>query len=255
MFGRAPRLLEATAELHRLKEMNESDWCCGMGGSFNVQHYDDISKDIGNEKGEPGSRRPGRRCVATGCPACMLQISDMSSPERGRRLPCGIPMELYAEDIEKQMKLQLETDQAQTHFRQVFEQLRELIFSGGYQPGQRIMTERELAEALKVSRSSVREAINKLVTLRFLEHRQGQGTFVCTPDEAVQIPMATVMETQDASLIDLLELRLGIECNAAALAARRASAQDLETIEKALAQMAGDIEAGGLGTQGDLPFT
>jgi GntR family transcriptional repressor for pyruvate dehydrogenase complex len=40
------------------------------------------------------------------------------------------------------------------------------------------MTERELAETLNVSRNSVRDAINKLVTLRFLEHRQGQGTFV-----------------------------------------------------------------------------
>jgi GntR family transcriptional repressor for pyruvate dehydrogenase complex len=58
---------------------------------------------------------------------------------------------------------------------QVFDQLRELIFRGDYRPGQKIMTERELAAALNVSRNSVREAINKLVTLRFLEHRQGQG--------------------------------------------------------------------------------
>jgi GntR family transcriptional repressor for pyruvate dehydrogenase complex len=86
------------------------------------------------------------------------------------------------------------------------------------------MTERELAEALNVSRNSVREAINKLVTLRFLEQRQGQGTFVRSMDEAVQIPLATVMETQDASLIDLMEMRMGIECNAASLAAQRANA-------------------------------
>ena len=87
---------------------------------------------------------------------------------------------------------------------QVFEQLRGLIFRGEYQPGQKIMTERELAKALNVSRNSVREAINKLVALRFLEQRQGQGTFVRSMDEAVKIPLATVMETQDASLIDLM---------------------------------------------------
>jgi DNA-binding transcriptional MocR family regulator len=86
------------------------------------------------------------------------------------------------------------------------------------------MTERELAEALNVSRNSVREAINKLVTLRFLEQRQGQGTFVRSMDEAVKIPLATVMESQDASLIDLLEMRMGIECTAASLAAQRANA-------------------------------
>jgi GntR family transcriptional regulator, transcriptional repressor for pyruvate dehydrogenase complex len=52
-------------------------------------------------------------------------------------------------------------------------QLRELIFHGDYQPGQKIMTERKLAETLNVSLNSIREAINKLVTLRFLEQRQG----------------------------------------------------------------------------------
>jgi UDP-2,3-diacylglucosamine hydrolase len=62
-----------------------------------------------------------------------------------------------------------------------------------------------LSEALNVSRNSVREAINKLVILGFLEQRQGQGTFVRSLDEVVRIPLATVMETQDASLIDLLE--------------------------------------------------
>jgi GntR family transcriptional repressor for pyruvate dehydrogenase complex len=116
------------------------------------------------------------------------------------------------------------------------------------------MTERELAEALNVSRNSVREAINKLVTLRFLEQRQGQGTFVRPMDEAVKIPLATVMETQDASLIDLMEMRMGIECNAASLAAQRANAADLEAIEKAIAEMETDTRTGGLGTEGDLSF-
>jgi GntR family transcriptional repressor for pyruvate dehydrogenase complex len=137
---------------------------------------------------------------------------------------------------------------------QVFDQLRELIFHGDLKPGQKIMTERELADILNVSRNSVREAINKLVALRFLEQRQGQGTFVCSIDEAVQIPLAAVMESQDASLIDLLEMRLGIECNAASLAAKRAVASDLEAIDKAIAHMEADIAAGGLGTEGDLAF-
>ncbi len=137
---------------------------------------------------------------------------------------------------------------------QVFDQLRALIFRGDYQPGQKIMTERELAEALNVSRNSVREAINKLVTLRFLEQRQGQGTFVRPIDEAVQIPLATVMETQDASLIDLLEMRMGIECTAASLAAQRIDADELEAIEKAITEMEHDISSGGLGTEGDLAF-
>lgn len=137
---------------------------------------------------------------------------------------------------------------------QVFDQLRELIFRGDYKPGQKIMTERELAKVLNVSRNSVREAINKLVTLRFLEQRQGQGTFVRSMDDAVKIPLATVMATQDASLIDLLEMRMGIECTAASLAAQRATSADIEAIEKAIGEMERDTADGGLGTEGDLAF-
>jgi GntR family transcriptional repressor for pyruvate dehydrogenase complex len=152
------------------------------------------------------------------------------------------------------MKIRLKPINPKRISDQVFDQLRELIFRGDFQPGDRIMTERELAEALNVSRNSVREAINKLVTLRFLEQRQGQGTFVRSMDETVKIPLATVMETQDASLIDLLEMRMGIECNAASLAAQRANPTDLEAIEKAIGEMATDTRAGGLGTEGDLSF-
>lgn len=152
------------------------------------------------------------------------------------------------------MKIRLKPINPKRISDQVFDQLRELIFRGDYQPGQKIMTERELAEALNVSRSSVREAINKLVTLRFLEQRQGQGTFVRSMDEAVKIPLATVMETQDASLIDLLEMRMGIECTSASLAAQRANETDLDAIEKSIAEMEIDTRAGGLGTEGDLSF-
>jgi GntR family transcriptional repressor for pyruvate dehydrogenase complex len=151
------------------------------------------------------------------------------------------------------MKISLKPIQPKRISDQVFDQLRELIFRGDVQPGQKIMTERELAEALNVSRNSVREAINKLVTLRFLEQRQGQGTFVRSIDETVQIPLATVMETQ-ATLIDLLEIRMGIECTAASLAARRITANELEAIENAIADMEQDTRAGGLGSEGDIAF-
>jgi GntR family transcriptional repressor for pyruvate dehydrogenase complex len=152
------------------------------------------------------------------------------------------------------MKIRLKPISPQRISDQVFDQLRELIFRGDFKPGQKIMTERELAQALNVSRNSVREAINKLVTLRFLEQRQGQGTFVRSMDEAVKIPLATVMQTQDASLIDLMEMRMGIECTSASLAAQRGNASDLEAIETAIVDMERDTGAGGLGTEGDLSF-
>ena len=61
---------------------------------------------------------------------------------------------------------------------QVFDQLRELIFRGELKPGDKVMPERELSAVLNVSRTSVREAINKLAVMGLLEQKQGQGTFV-----------------------------------------------------------------------------
>jgi glycolate oxidase iron-sulfur subunit len=83
----------------RLVEMAGSDKCCGMGGSFNIYHYD-LSSAIGTLK-EHNIEDTGCTTVSTGCPACMMQICDMlgkaGSPIRVRH-----PMELFAEALEKQ---------------------------------------------------------------------------------------------------------------------------------------------------------
>jgi len=134
----------------------------------------------------------------------------------------------------------------------VFEQLRDLIFKGRIKPGDQLMTERELAESLSVSRPTVREAINRLVALRLLEHRQGQGTFVVSPS-AEKISLGVPYD-RDVSLADLLEVRLGIECNAVMMAARRATEEDIRDMEKSLRDMETQIDAGGLGSDADVTF-
>jgi GntR family transcriptional regulator, transcriptional repressor for pyruvate dehydrogenase complex len=138
---------------------------------------------------------------------------------------------------------------------QVFEQLKDLIFRGHLKPGERLMTERELAQNLGVSRPTVREALNKLVAMHLLEHRQGQGTFVNAPNAgADKNPLAAVINGEDASLMDLLEVRLGLECNAVALAARRATEEDVREIEKSVQEMAVAVGEGNLGSDADITF-
>ncbi len=138
---------------------------------------------------------------------------------------------------------------------QVFDQLRDLIFRGSLKAGEQLMTERELAESLGVSRPTVREAINKLVAMRLLEHRQGQGTFVKSPgSKSDRNLFAALMDNQDASLQELLEVRLGLECNAVALAAQRATEEDIRELELRLSQMRKEIEEGGLGNDADVSF-
>ena len=91
-----PRQLIHKAAGYRLREMADPDRCCGMGGSFNLYHYD-ISSRIGNIKKE---NIEATKChtLATGCPACMMQISDMLSKESGI-IKVKHPIELYAEGL------------------------------------------------------------------------------------------------------------------------------------------------------------
>jgi glycolate oxidase iron-sulfur subunit len=86
-------LLKANAD-YVLKEMPESDWCCGCGGSFNLQHYE-TSAAIGRRKQEDIAKSHCQ-VVATGCPACMLQITDMLS-QVGMRIPVKHAVEIYAD--------------------------------------------------------------------------------------------------------------------------------------------------------------
>ncbi|OQX15038.1 MAG: GntR family transcriptional regulator [Desulfobulbaceae bacterium A2] len=153
------------------------------------------------------------------------------------------------------MTLELKPIKARKISDQVFEQIRDLIFRGQLKAGQQLTPERELAEMLAVSRTSVRNAINKLVVMGLLEHKQGQGTFVCSPETWRQRnPMAVAMDNSESTLKDLLEVRLGLECNAAALAAQRAEPHDLEFIAKSIQEMRQAFEEGGLGVEADTSF-
>ena len=121
-------------------------------------------------------------------------------------------------------------------------------------PGQQIMPERELADALGVSRTSVRDAINKLAVMGLLKQKQGQGTFVRSPNSLEKNPLAVAMETQNATLEDLLEVRMGLECNAASLAASRAVEKDIHFLERSIHQMRKEVDSGRLGTEADVSF-
>jgi glycolate oxidase iron-sulfur subunit len=78
--------------------MPQPDACCGMGGSFNLKYYE-ISSEIGKLKRD-NIKASGCEVVATGCPACMLQISDVLSRSKDR-LTIKHPIEIYAEGLNR----------------------------------------------------------------------------------------------------------------------------------------------------------
>lgn len=91
-----PRILIRSSAGYRFQEMSEADRCCGCGGSFNLQYYE-LSKAIGQRKRDSiaGS---GCSIVATSCPACMLQISDILS-QSGNRVTVKHVIEIYADSL------------------------------------------------------------------------------------------------------------------------------------------------------------
>ena len=137
---------------------------------------------------------------------------------------------------------------------QVFEQLRELVFRGHLKPGEKLMPERNLVEQLGVSRPTIRDAISRLVATGILEHRQGKGTFVRPSFSRANNPLAIAMGAPESSLQDLLEVRMGLECNAAALAAQRANEDDLHVLENCIKEIQQEVLLGRLGAEADVSF-
>ncbi|MGD9975700.1 MAG: (Fe-S)-binding protein [Desulfatirhabdiaceae bacterium] len=91
-----PRQVIRASRGWKLTEMADADTCCGMGGSFNLQYYE-ISAKIGDHKRQ-NIIDTGCRTVATGCPACMMQISDRLS-RAGNAVSVKHVIEIYAESL------------------------------------------------------------------------------------------------------------------------------------------------------------
>jgi DNA-binding FadR family transcriptional regulator len=107
---------------------------------------------------------------------------------------------------------------------QAIDQIRRLITSHTFAPGQKLPSERDLAEMLGVSRPSLREVILALSALGVLESQHGRGTFVSSLSaDVLALPLALILEVNQDALRNLFEVRLMLEVGAAESAARQIS--------------------------------
>jgi GntR family transcriptional repressor for pyruvate dehydrogenase complex len=127
----------------------------------------------------------------------------------------------------------------------IIEQVRDRITSGRLKPGDRLPAERELAQTFSVSRSAVREAIRALESLGIVEARAGEGTFVATPPQGQgRDPItASLFQTWNTQR-NLFEVRRVLEPGLAALAARRATPEQIERMRAILDDQKGKVQAG-----------
>lgn len=139
-------------------------------------------------------------------------------------------------------------------YEQVVERLTEFIDVQNLKPGDRLMPERELAEQLGVSRTSVRQALTALRVQGIVDVRHGEGVYlVRAPSEVIPGLALEVLQSEiDHPMI--WEVREAIEVQAARLAARRRTPADLERLREALEAMQASIASGGDGIVGDRHF-
>lgn len=122
-------------------------------------------------------------------------------------------------------------------YEQVLKQIQDLILNGDLIPGDRLLSERELADKLEVSRTSLREALKALEMLGVVEVRAG-GTYIKTPDkDSIIKPLALALVLDRNNTYELLEVRKMIETQAAKTAAVRRNSDDLIIMKQILKEM------------------
>lgn len=135
------------------------------------------------------------------------------------------------------------------------QQFHALIRQGKLKHGDRLPSERDLAEQFKVSRSSVREAIRSLELQGLVVSKRGSGTFINADNLAsVLALMAATLNDGGEDLSNVFEMRHLLEPPIAALAAQRATREDVERLRQILDQQRRQIEAGETGVESDTAF-
>lgn len=140
-------------------------------------------------------------------------------------------------------------------YEEIAAQMMEQIRSGALRPGDRLPPERTLAEEYGVSRTAIREALRSMEMMGCVESHVGEGTYIKTPSlQEIVDPFSMLIAQNGRMGGDLIEARLILETEIAALAARRRTDEQLSALEKTLAEMRRDIESGGMGIEADERF-
>jgi DNA-binding FadR family transcriptional regulator len=137
-------------------------------------------------------------------------------------------------ELEKNRKAMLKPERPFSLVQEVMNDMSSRIQRGLYGPGEKLPTEPEIMAEQGVSRTVVREAMSRLQAAGFVETRHGIGSFVLPAPHAA----ASIIEPPAAltirDVVDMLELRIGVETEAAGLAALRRTEEHLALMRQSL---------------------
>lgn len=134
----------------------------------------------------------------------------------------------------------------------VLDRIREYIQAEGLRKGDKLPSERDLAEQVGASRPTVKQALVVLEVQGLVETRHGGGSFLLRDDAAVE-SLPTLLARKDR-LPHVMDARMALESKLAELAAERRSEADLAAMEQALADMASAVGQDGDANPGDKNF-
>jgi GntR family transcriptional repressor for pyruvate dehydrogenase complex len=138
---------------------------------------------------------------------------------------------------------------------EIINQVKNLISEGKLKPGDRLPPERELIKEFGVSRPSLREALNSLAAMGFLEVQQAKRTFVKSMTSGrIQDPLSLLIKTDTQKIFDLIEVRKAMEAWGGFHAAQRATEEDIKRLEEIIVEMRKAFDEGRSWEKQDADF-
>jgi len=140
---------------------------------------------------------------------------------------------------------------------EIVRQIKEAMFAGKLRAGDKLPTERELAERFETSRGSVREALRTLEPEGLIHVKKGVvgGIFIANVDHRPAAKsFQTLLQLRKVSIHQIAEVRLIFEPQAARLAAERARPEDLRDLEEEIRKMSAAVRDKELPRFYDLKF-
>ena len=129
----------------------------------------------------------------------------------------------------------------------VAEKIKSLILDNKYRPGEKLPSESEIGRILSVSRASVREAFRALELMGLIDVRSGSGTYVKNTDifNLSKFPnsgLATLLESEASTMLEILEARRIFEISIVELAAENTAPEDMNGMEEILTEMEASLD-------------
>jgi GntR family transcriptional regulator, transcriptional repressor for pyruvate dehydrogenase complex len=139
-------------------------------------------------------------------------------------------------------------------YHQIIEQIQKAIQSGQLKPGDRLPSERDLAERFQVSRTTIKEAITVMEAIGVLEIRTGIGTFVRKTNENLEEDLNDILSDNGAEIDELMEFRQAVEVEAAYYAAVRGSFEDKQKLRRQFEELEKAVRSKKLPAKSDFSF-